>query len=225
MSYGDGSSAEGGASSVVKEIRDAIIRGELSPHERLVELDLAQRYSVSRGAVRVALLELFNEGLVDRELHRGARVRMVSLDEAIEISEVRMVVEGLCARKAAENITPDEADQLRQLVAVMSERTEAGDLMGYSELNAVLHDRIRDISRHEAAAVILERLRNQSVGQQFRLSLVPGRSNESVIEHAAIVEAVATGDGNRAEAQMRAHLANVIATLRQSGSDRGWQKA
>jgi DNA-binding GntR family transcriptional regulator len=150
---------------------------------------------------------------------------MVSLDEAIEISEVRMVVEGLCARKAAENITPDEADQLRQLVAVMSERTEAGDLMGYSELNAVLHDRIREISRHEAAAVILERLRNQSVRQQFRLSLVPGWSNVSVIEHAAIVEAVATGDGNRAEAQMRAHLANVITTLRQGGSDRGWQKA
>jgi DNA-binding GntR family transcriptional regulator len=108
---------------------------------------------------------------------------------------------------------------------MMSERTEAGDLMGYSELNAVLHDRIREIGGHEAASGILERLRNQSVSQQFRLSLVPGRSNASVVEHAAIVEAVATGDGNRAEAQMRAHLANVIATLRQSGSDRGWQKA
>ena len=136
-----------------------------------------------------------------------------------------MVVEGLCARKAAENITQNEADQLVQLVAMMSERTEAGDLMGYSELNAVLHDRIREISRHEAAAVILERLRNQSVRQQFRLSLVPGWSNVSVVEHAEIVEAVAAGDGDRAEAQMRAHLANVITTLRQSGSDRGWQKA
>lgn len=220
---GNGSSAEGGVTSVVNEIRGAIIRGQLSPNERLVELDLAHRYSVSRGAVRVALLELVNEGLVDRERHRGARVRMVSLEEAIEISEVRMVIEGLCARKAAERITPSEASQLRQLVAMMSKKTEAGDLMGYSELNAELHDRIREISRHGSAAVIVERVRNQSVRQQFRLSLVPGRSNVSVAEHAAIVEAVAAGDGDQAERQMRAHLANVINTLRQIGPDRGWQ--
>jgi DNA-binding GntR family transcriptional regulator len=220
---GNGSSAEGGVTSVVNEIRGAIIRGQLSPNERLVELDLAQRYSVSRGAVRVALLELVNEGLVDRERHRGARVRMVSLEEAIEISEVRMVIEGLCARKAAEHVTANEATQLRHLVAMMSERTEAGDLMGYSELNAALHDRIREISRHGSAAVIVQRLRNQSVRQQFRLSLMPGRSNVSVAEHAAIVEAVVAGDGDQAETQMRAHLANVIDTLRQIGPDRGWQ--
>lgn len=223
MSNGDGSSVRGGASPLVDEIRGAIIRGELSPNERLVELDLAQRYSVSRGAVRVALLELVNEGLVDRELHRGARVRVISLEEAIEISEVRMVIEGLCARRAAENITEDQADELRQLVSTMVERISEGDLMAYSGLNGELHDRIRHISGHGAAAAIVERLRNQSVRQQFRMSLVPGRANVSVAEHTAIVEAVATRDGDRAEEQMRAHLANVIAILRQTGFERGWQ--
>ena len=223
MSNGDGSSVRGEASPLVDEIRGAIIRGELSPNERLVELDLAQRYSVSRGAVRVALLELVNEGLVDRELHRGARVRVISLEEAIEISEVRMVIEGLCARRAAENITEDQGRELRQLVSLMIERTSEGDLMAYSALNGELHDRIRQLSGHRAAAAIVERLRNQSVRQQFRMSLVPGRANVSVAEHAAIVEAVVTRDGDRAEEQMRAHLANVIATLRRTGSHRSWQ--
>ena len=225
MSNGDGSSVRGGASPLVDEIRGAIIRGDLSPNERLVELDLAQRYSVSRGAVRVALLELVNEGLVDRELHRGARVRVITLEEAIEISEVRMVIEGLCARRAAENITEDQANELRQLVSRMVERTSEGDLMAYSGLNGELHDRIRQISRHRAAAAIVERLRNQSVRQQFRMSLVPGRASVSVAEHAAIVEAVADKDGDRAEEQMRAHLASVIATLRRAGADRGGARA
>ncbi|MBO0714364.1 MAG: GntR family transcriptional regulator [Acidimicrobiales bacterium] len=212
-----------GATALVDEIRRAIIGGELSPNERLVELDLAQRYSVSRGAVRVALLELVNEGLVDRELHRGARVRVISLAEAIEISEVRMVIEGLCARRAAEKITEDQADELRQLVSLMVERTAEDDLMAYSGLNGELHDRIRQISGHRAAAAIVERLRNQSVRQQFRMSLLPGRANVSVAEHAAIVEAVAAGDGDRAEEQMRAHLANVIATLRRTAAGQGWR--
>jgi DNA-binding GntR family transcriptional regulator len=176
---------------------------------------------VSRGAVRVALLELVNEGLVDRELHRGARVRAVSLEEAIELSEVRMVIEGLCARRAAENITEDQAHELGQLVSLMTERTSEGDLMAYSGLNGELHDRIRQISRHQAATAIVERLRNQSVRQQFRMSLVPGRANESAAEHAAIVEAIATRDGDRAEEEMRAHLANVIATLRRAGAAQG----
>lgn len=220
MSNGDGASV-GGATPLVDEIRGAIIRGDLSPNERLVELDLAQRYSVSRGAVRVALLELVNEGLVDRELHRGARVRVVSLEEAIELSEVRMVIEGLCARRAAENITEDQADQLRALVSLMTERTREGDFLAYSGLNGELHDRIRQISRHQAATAIVERLRNQSVRRQFRMSLVPGRANESAAEHGAIVEAIATRDGDRAEEQMRAHLANVIATLRRMGAAQG----
>ena len=90
---------------MVADIRDAIVHGDFAPNQRLVEADLSEQFGASRATVRSALVELANEGLVERVQNRGARVRAVSLAEAIEISEVRMVVEGLCAAKAAERIT------------------------------------------------------------------------------------------------------------------------
>ena len=82
-----------------------ILRGHLAPGQRLVEGDLADRLGVTRGSVRLALLTLTDEGLVERVHHRGASVRQVPLAEALEITDVRMVLEGLCAAKAAERIT------------------------------------------------------------------------------------------------------------------------
>ena len=82
---------------LVDALRDAIVDGEFAPNQRLVEADLSERFGASRGNVRSALLELTAEGLVERVQNRGARVRAVSLTEAIEITEVRMVLEGLCA--------------------------------------------------------------------------------------------------------------------------------
>jgi len=77
------------AASLLDALRMAIHRGELTPGQRLVEADVASRYDASRGAVREALASLSNEGLVVRERNRGARVRPVTLEEAIEITEAR----------------------------------------------------------------------------------------------------------------------------------------
>src|SRR4051812_45293889 len=105
-------------------IRTAIIDGEFAPNQRLVEADLSQQFSASRSAVRGALQDLANQDLVERIQNRGARVRAVSLDEAIEITEVRMVVEGLCAAKAAEVVS--EAD-IRELSGIRTAMTAAAD--------------------------------------------------------------------------------------------------
>lgn len=78
---------------VTAAIREAIVRGEFAPNQRLVEADLSRQFEVGRSGVRAALFELANEGLVERVQNRGARVRAVTLEEAIEISEVRRVVD------------------------------------------------------------------------------------------------------------------------------------
>ncbi len=83
-------------SDVVDGIRAAILRGESVPNQRLIEADLSEQFAASRASVRAALAELANEGLIERVQNRGARVRAVSLAEAVEISEVRMVIEA-CA--------------------------------------------------------------------------------------------------------------------------------
>src|SRR6478752_7596751 len=105
------------ASALVDVLRSAIIRGELVPKQRLVEADLADEYGASRGNVRVALSELSVEGLVERVQNRGARVRAVSVDEALEITEVRAALEALCARKAAERATESDIAELQELAA------------------------------------------------------------------------------------------------------------
>src|SRR5690349_18090066 len=83
------------------QLREAIRRGEFQPNERLIEMDLAHSLGAGRAAVRTALARLEQEGLVQRERYRGARVRLISETEAIEILEARAVLEGLAVRHAA----------------------------------------------------------------------------------------------------------------------------
>ncbi|WP_236666793.1 MULTISPECIES: GntR family transcriptional regulator [unclassified Nonomuraea] len=205
---------ESDADAVLGEIRDAIVRGEYVPDQRLVEADLSARFGAGRSAVRAALLQLANEGLVERVQNRGARVRTVSLEEAIEISEVRMAVEGLCAAKAAERAKADDAAELRGIGARMEAAVAMGDVLGYSEANQRLHQRIRALSGQGTAERVLERLRAQSVRHQFRLALQPGRPAVSLPEHLAIIEAICSGDARAAERAVRRHLGSVIEALK-----------
>jgi DNA-binding GntR family transcriptional regulator len=189
------------------------MRGDFVPDQRLVEADLSERFSASRSSVRSALLQLANEGLVERVQNRGARVRAVSLDEAVEISEVRMVLEGLCAAKAAERITPAEIGELAGIGADMRAAVTSGDVLGYSQLNQTLHRRVREISGQHTASRVLERLRAQSVRHQFKLAMQPGRPSVSLPEHLAIIDTVCRHDADAAERAAREHLRSVIVAL------------
>jgi DNA-binding GntR family transcriptional regulator len=201
---------------LTKTLRDAIVSGEYAPNQRLIEADLSATYGASRAAVRTALLELGAEGLVDRLPNRGSRVRAIPLAEAIEILEVRMSLEGLCAAKAAENIGDAEIAEFTRLRADILAASES-DLFEYSRLNQRLDRRIREIANHPTAVAILERLRAQGVRHQFRLAFYPGRAAVSAPEHAAIIDAITSRDAARAEAETRAHLGSVIRALRTIG--------
>jgi DNA-binding GntR family transcriptional regulator len=194
-------------------IREAILDAQFAPHQRLIEADLSERYGVSRASVRTALLNLAGEGLVERLPNRGSRVRAITVDEAIEIVEVRIGLETLCARKAAENLTPADAEELRALRADIEAAIGSGDLMGYSRLNQELDRRIRDLSRHGTATQLLERLRAQSARHQFRLAFHPGRAATSAPEHVAIIDAILAKDPDAAEAATRAHLSGIVEVL------------
>ncbi|MDQ4489072.1 GntR family transcriptional regulator [Sinomonas sp. ASV486] len=202
-------------SRVTDLIRSAIVAGEYAPNQRLIEADLSAAFSASRATVRTALLELAGEGLVERLPNKGSRVRAISLDEAIEILEVRIGVEGLCAAKVAEHLTDEEAAGFERLRADMVASVAEGDLVEYSRLNRLLDVRVRELSRHATAADILARLHAQSVRHQFKLSSRPSRAKVSVLEHAAIIDAILTRDPEDAERAVRSHLLNVIGALRE----------
>jgi DNA-binding GntR family transcriptional regulator len=200
--------------AVLDALRAAILDGEFAAGQRLVEVDLCERFGCSRFAVRAAIPVLASEGLVELQRHRGARVRVIPLAEAIEISEVRRLLEGLTAARAAERVTAAQASQLEQIILEMREAVAAAELLRYSDTNARLHGLVRTIAAHQTATGILERLRAQLVRHQFALSLVPGRPAVSLAQHERIVAAIIAQDAAEARAAMEEHITSVIDALR-----------
>jgi DNA-binding GntR family transcriptional regulator len=194
-------------------LRGAILRGDLVPNQRLVEADMSSTFEMPRAAVRTALVRLEHEGLIEREPHRGARVRLVSEAEAVEILQARAALEGLAASQAAINITPSGAAELRAVLARQRGALDKQDLMGASDVNAQLHAKIVELSGHATAQRLISALNSQMVRFQFRTILIPGRPNQSHQEHTAIVDAVTAGDANKAQRAMHRHLTTVAEAL------------
>ncbi|MEA9984249.1 GntR family transcriptional regulator [Subtercola sp. RTI3] len=201
-------------SEVHQKLRGAILRGDFAPRQRLIEAELTEDFGASRFVIRTALIQLASDGLVELQPNRGARVREISAQEAIEITEIRKSVEGLVAGRAAQNITDEEIVELRLLGEQMSEAVAHGELMTYSDLNAIMHARVRELGHHATANRIIEQLNGQMVRHQFRLSLLPGRPSVSLPEHLAIIDAVCARDAARAEVVMADHVGSIIRTLR-----------
>jgi DNA-binding GntR family transcriptional regulator len=206
-------SGEPGRRVAVERLRRAILGGDMAPGQRLVEEELAGMLAVTRASLRAALFDLTAEGLVERIPNRGARVRVITLEEAIAITECRMALEGLCAAKAAERVTESAAGRLRQLGEQLKRSVADGELLKYSALNHELHRLVREISGQAVAGALLERLNGQLVRHQFKLSLRPGRPQASLPEHLAIISAITERRPAEAEAAARRHLRSVIAAL------------
>ncbi|MGH3341461.1 MAG: GntR family transcriptional regulator [Carbonactinosporaceae bacterium] len=196
-------------------LRGKIVTGELAPNQHLVEQELAERHGLTRATVRVALVRLEQDGLVVRERHRGARVRLVSQREAFEILEARAALESIAARHAALRATRTEIAELRRITAEMEDLLRAGDLLAISDRNARLHRRILELSGHQTVQRLTAMLQSQLVRFQYRTILAPGRPERSLAEHRAILEAIAAHDGEVAADAMRVHLSHVAETLRQ----------
>jgi DNA-binding GntR family transcriptional regulator len=197
-------------------LRDAITSGAFQPNQHLVEKDLVALLGTSRGSVRVVLARLEQEGLVTREPNRGARVRLVSETDAIEIVEARSALESVVARHAALHATAADVAALRAIVAELQALRSSDDLLAYADKNRELHSAIVRISGHRTAATLLEMLKSQSVSFQYRSILQPGRADRSIREHEALVDAIAARDPAAAEAAMRTHLDEAVVALKAS---------
>lgn len=200
--------------AVVVGIRRAILAGDILPGQRLVEAELAQQFGGSRATARAALIALEGEGIVERMHNRGARVRVVTVQEAIELTDVRTALEGLCAGQAASRITDDEVQELKSIGEQMRHKVDEDDDVGYSELNRQLHERIIEIADHGVAQEMLKKIRGRSgITHRLRHQLHPRRLGSSLQEHLDIIEALSLRDSEKAESSMRRHLSGVRRTL------------
>ena len=193
-------------SVVQQEIERRILQGELAPGAKLIEAALAEALGVSRGPVREAFRMLEEAGLVKQEKNRGVFVRSIPLHEAMEIFDLRAMMDEAVGRRLAEVITPEQLRRVRGMVEAMEKAVKAGDADSYHLLNLDFHDRLVEFSGNRKLTSIYRRLINE-LSLFRRMNLVDAKLLPiSAGEHRAIVKAIAAGDPEAAGAAMRQHV-------------------
>lgn len=187
-------------------IRQAILSGLFAPGSRLTVDAVANRLGVSRTPVKEALVRLEREGLVRVVPRRGAFVAMLSAEEVLELYDLREVLDGLAARKAAERITPQELATLARYLRRADKCAATGDLTRYSDADLAFHQAVRQASKSPRLVEMLENLRDQTRLLMSTSILLEGRLQRSIEEHRRIYEALRRRDGPAAEEAARAHM-------------------
>jgi GntR family transcriptional regulator of vanillate catabolism len=210
------------------ELRHRILQGDYGPAERLTELALVPLLGASRTPVRLALERLANEGLLDARLAGGFRVRSFTPQDILDGVEVRAVLEGTAARFAAERLgSPSELDHLKGLMAEARLETPitADGFSRYLQANDRFHREFWRLSRSTALVRAIESACRVPFAAPGALVFVPEQRDPGgafvVMEHhRAIVEAIETRQGTRAEALAREHAqvgrGTLAMALRQS---------
>ena len=191
-------------------LRKAILKGELQPGERLMEIALANRLGVSRTPVREAIRMLEHEGLVVMKPRRGAQVAKITEQELNDVLEVRKSLEMLAANKACERMTEEDMKAMRETGAEFRKLAlnPNCDLTALTEADVAFHDTIYRGTRNRRLNQILANLREQMY--RFRLEYLKDASiRESLVsEHEEIMKAVAGRDGELAADLIGAHIDN-----------------
>ena len=200
----------GNASEITLErLRTAIQSGQFAPGQRLIEADLMEAFSVTRGPLREALRRLGMEGTVELVPNRGAIVKAFSREELIDLFRIRESVEGLAARLAAEQIgkTGQQAEFSRGYAAIAEQEGEPAIV--FREENRAFHDLILQYADNAQLSLLMKRLQLPVIRFQVRAALDEDYRNESRREHHAVYEAVIQPDPDAAEMAMRQHLRNA----------------
>lgn len=200
------------ADRVLEAVQTAIVTGDLAPGTKLKEPDLARTYGISRGPLREAIRRLEARGLVQSTPHAGARVVDLSVDQLLDIYEVRETLEGLACRLAAARISADEVGELKDLLERHGLAVEDKEGREYFQQEGDLdfHFRIAELSGNEVITKILcEDLYQLMRMYRYKFSLVPDRPVAALKEHWRIMDALAEGDGELAELLMRRHIRAV----------------
>jgi DNA-binding GntR family transcriptional regulator len=193
------------AGRVERAVAQWIFTGELTAGQKLTEQEVAERLDVSRGPVREAFRALEDVGLLQIEQNRGASVRKIDFEEAVEIHDVYSALEELAARSAARQFSAVQIEALKGLVEWMDGAAEAEDLDRYYALNLSFHQSLVEGSGNRRLLSIYTRLLNElHLFRRFGL-MQRGEMRLSNREHHQIFEKIAAGDPDGAAEAMRTH--------------------
>jgi DNA-binding GntR family transcriptional regulator len=201
------------SSAVAARIREAIIGGVLQPGERLKEERLARELGTSRTPVREALRVLQSEGLIVAMPNRGAVVRSYTLAELEEMYDLRELLEGHAARRAAERITPETVAELQESCDRFAELITGADLSSLVEENAFFHGTILRASDSERLTTMVREVIALPLVYRSYIWYSPEQADASYRFHRFLVEALDAHDAERAHRVMCEHVAAARSVL------------
>lgn len=202
---------------VFNTLREAILRGDLEPGERLMEIALANRLGVSRTPIREAIRKLELEGLVVMIPRRGAQVASITKKDLQDVLEVRSSLEVLATELACERITPEQLDSLKSALSRFESVLGNSDVSVIARADVDFHDVIFESTNNARLVQILNNLREQMY--RYRLEYLKDFSSHGQLleEHKRLVEAIAAHDRQKAVEIIKAHIYNqeiaVIKTI------------
>lgn len=205
------------APRIAHALKQLIFAGEFAPGERLNEAALALRMGTSRGPIREALRALAGWGLVTPVPNKGVYVRSFSVREMLEVYDLRALVFGFAAERAAERATAADRRELEALLDAMDAASAAGNGARYYELNLDFHARVLALSGNQRACRAYEDYVKELHLFRRRYFDGPGHMRRSNQQHRQLFEAIAAGDGAKARAAAEQHVLEgrqrLLATL------------
>lgn len=197
--------------SAYRELKQAIIELTFRPGDVLRESAIGRELGVSKTPVREALLKLEHDGLVELIPFRGAQVSGYEADDIREILELRAIIQSESVRRVATERDEEMIELLRENVVQSRKAAASGDLRRvialFDEFDAILMSRLDN----RRAVSLIGNLQDHMMRIGQLTAEIPGRTSKSIEQHAAIVEALVSGDADAAGEAMREHIESVLA--------------
>ncbi len=206
---------------VFQTLRAAILKGDLKPGERLMELQLASKLGVSRTPIREAIRMLEQEGLAITTPRKGAEVARMTEKDVDDVLQIRCALEELAARLSCENITQADVQKLGEARDAFREMTETNDIPAIAKADENFHDVLYIASENPKLQNLQNNLREQMY--RYRVEYLKDSSvyPELIREHEQIYEAVKAKDAEKAAAITRMHLQNQTEGVKRIIRERG----
>ncbi len=198
---------------VFQTLRQSILRGELAPGERLMEIHLAERLGVSRTPIREAIRKLELEGLVVMIPRRGAVVASITEKDLKDVLEVRQTLELLAAEVACERITKEKLEELKQAAEDFQRLKNTADVTELAEADVRFHEVIYEATGNARLISLLNNLREQMY--RYRLEYLKDKGSHEHLDkdHQEIYQGIKTGNKGAVRAVIRAHIRNQEAAI------------
>jgi len=191
---------------IYDKLRNAIIYGELSPGEKLSEVELAGSFNTSRTPIREAFRQLQTEGYISVVPNRGAHVSKLPPEEIEEVYDIISLLEGYAAGLAAINIEKSQLTDLKKLQKRMLVYAAKSKFREYVEENTKFHHLITCLSANHSLARTIAGLRTRIYRYRLTSVTIPGYLGKYVSDHENIIAAIAKKDSTRARKHMREHV-------------------